>query len=176
MAVWIRQQLLLPLGVLLASASPHPAPMLSSTPTVCRLPVSQLPGSMLDSQKNEQGLGWGRAGAGYVPRCKGRVHRVCGFPGVVVTKHPGAGQLRNKRLFSPSAGGWKSELKGLAGWLLPPASLQWFAGIFNVPRLVDTSPPISDSMFACILPACMSIQFPLYISSSTKEKIILTLV
>lgn len=122
---------------------------------------------------------WGGAGQelGTSPDARGGCVGCVGFSRVVVTQHPGAGQLRNKRLSSPSAGGWKSELKGLAVWLLPPASLQGFAGIFNVPRLVDTSPPISDSMFAWYSPCVrVCIQFPLYISSSTKEKIILTLV
>lgn len=87
--------------------------MLSSMPTPYRLPVCQLPGSVLESQKKEQGLGWDRAEA--VHNTKDARGGCCWFPGVAAAERHRLGGFTNRRVFSHSPGGWKSELKVLAG-------------------------------------------------------------
>ena len=80
---------------------------------------------------------WGARGCVQYHRCTGRV---CWLLVIARTKHHRPGGFTNRRLLSLGAGGWTSELKPLVDWLLSPASLQWFAGIFNTPGLLESFP------------------------------------
>lgn len=135
-SVWIRQQLLLPLGSPAGyNLSPPEHPCSAPGPH----PADPLCLSFLEACWIHRRLSkaWGARGCVQYHSCTGRV---CWLLVIAGTKHHRPGGFTNRRLLSLGVGGWTSELKPLADWLLSPASLQWFAGIFNAPGLLDSFP------------------------------------